>query len=349
MKRVTLPWGVLLLAVSLSNFASAQSPTSAQSQSPTAKIVTSDTIPRLIRFSGTMRDASGSPMTGTATMTFALYDAQTGGTLLWSEKQTVQCGDQGHYTVLLGSTQAEGLPMDVFTSRQARWLGITVDTEEVEHERVQLTSTPYALKAADADTLGGKPPSAYMLSPNANSASEQSASPASAGDSRQAAGSTTANIINPNISGTGTKNFVPLWTSTTNLGNSVIFQNSSQNIGVGVTSPNAKFVVKGNGINTRIGDPACGTNFAGLGFGNGTLSCTNYSIMGDSSNTYVNAPSGTLNFRLANSDSIILGKDSFGLGFGAEVIPDTVFDGEVDIGIPDTAYPTALFNVTTYN
>src|SRR5690349_11310782 len=148
-------------------------------------------------------------------MIFSLYDSQTGGTLLWSERQTVQCNDDGHYVVLLGATEPEGLPMEVFASRQARWLGITSEGEGIEHERVQLTSTPYALKAADADTLGGKPASAYMLSPSAGAENTQPVNAASAGNSTAKTGA--GNIINPNISGTGTKNFIPLWTSTTNL------------------------------------------------------------------------------------------------------------------------------------
>ena len=160
MKRVSLPWGVLLLVASLCQFTSSQSQPSALTQSPTARTSFTDTVPRLIRFSGTMRDASGLPMSGAVSVTFALYDAPTGGTLLWSERQTVQCNNGGHYTVLLGSTQEEGLPMEVFASRQARWLGNTVEGEVTEHERMQLTSTPYALKAADADSLGGRPASA---------------------------------------------------------------------------------------------------------------------------------------------------------------------------------------------
>src|SRR5205085_2806201 len=173
-KRVSLCWGVLLLIFLFSKFTFSQSQPSTQTQPPAAKLSASDTVPRLIRFSGTMRDASDSAMPGSVAVTFALYDAPTGGAPLWSEKQVVQCNDVGRYTVLLGVTQEAGLPMEVFASRQARWLGITPDAEGKEHERVQLTSTPYALKAADADTLGGKPASAYMLSPSSSGQPAQS-------------------------------------------------------------------------------------------------------------------------------------------------------------------------------
>jgi hypothetical protein len=50
----------------------------------------------------------------------------------------------------------------LFTSGQPRWLGIQVE-QKPELPRVLLVSVPYAMKAADADTLGGRPASAYMV------------------------------------------------------------------------------------------------------------------------------------------------------------------------------------------
>lgn len=45
----------------------------------------------------------------------------------------------------------------------ARWLGVQVEGRP-EESRILLVAVPYALKAADADTLGGKPASAFVLS-----------------------------------------------------------------------------------------------------------------------------------------------------------------------------------------
>ena len=70
----------------------------------------------------------------------------------------------GHYSVLMGATQNEGMPLDLFTSGEPRWLGVQFNRAgEAEQPRVLLVSVPYALKSADADTLGGKPASAYLL------------------------------------------------------------------------------------------------------------------------------------------------------------------------------------------
>ena len=114
-------------------------------------------IPRLIRFSGAVSNADGSPRTGVVGITFALYQDQEGGAPLWQEVQNVQLDQSGHYSVLLGSTKSQGLPADLFTSNEARWLGVEVE-QEAEQARILLVSVPYALKAGDAETLGdGRP------------------------------------------------------------------------------------------------------------------------------------------------------------------------------------------------
>ena len=70
----------------------------------------------------------------------------------------------GHYSVLMGATHNDGMPLDLFTSGEPRWLGVQFNRPgEGEQPRVLLVSVPYALKAADAETLGGKPASAYLL------------------------------------------------------------------------------------------------------------------------------------------------------------------------------------------
>src|SRR6202030_1977270 len=87
-----------------------------------------------------------------------------GGDALWQEVQNVVVETDAHYSVLMGATQTEGMPLDLFTSGEPRWLGVQFNRSgEAEQPRVLLVSVPYALKAADADTLGGKPSSAYLL------------------------------------------------------------------------------------------------------------------------------------------------------------------------------------------
>jgi len=120
-------------------------------------------VPRLIKFSGAVRDARGEPLTGVAVrLTFAVYSEQQGGAALWIEAQVTQLDEQGHYAVLLGATRGDGLPVELFPAGKARWLGIQVEGRD-EDARVLLVSVPYALRAEDAAMLGGRRASDFVL------------------------------------------------------------------------------------------------------------------------------------------------------------------------------------------
>jgi hypothetical protein len=117
-------------------------------------------VPRLVRFSGTLRDSMNQARIGSFEVHFAIYSQAAGGAPLWQETQSVQADDRGRYNVLLGLTTSEGLPTDIFTSGP-RWLGVRALPDEFEQPRIFLASVPFALKAADAETLGGLPASAF--------------------------------------------------------------------------------------------------------------------------------------------------------------------------------------------
>jgi hypothetical protein len=140
---------------------------------------TTTSVPHLVKFSGTVRDEQGGPRSGIVGITFALYKDQDGGAPLWLETQNVQADASGRYTVMLGATKSDGLPMEFFSSNEARWVGVQPQGQK-EQTRALLVSAPYALKAADAETLGGKPLSAFQLvaaSANSNSGATQQAQP----------------------------------------------------------------------------------------------------------------------------------------------------------------------------
>ncbi len=148
----------------------AQQPVSAEPQAPSRTVQTPPEVvpmlpvPRLVKFAGTLKDELGKSRTGVVGVTFAIYKEQEGGAALWLETQNVELDEQGRYTVLLGATKSEGLPLELFSAGEPRWLGVQVQLPgEVEQPRVLLVSVPYALKAADADTLGGKPLSSFVL------------------------------------------------------------------------------------------------------------------------------------------------------------------------------------------
>ena len=187
----------------------------------------SDVVPRLVQFSGVLKNDAGRPQTGTVGVTFALYKDQEGGAPLWLETQNVQADNKGNYTVLLGSSKSGGLPVDLFSSNQARWLGVQT-SGQTEQARVLLLSVPYALKAHDAETLGGKPASAFAAASSASGNSSMNA-PASA------------------ITGSGTKGHLPKFTGATSIGNSLVFQSAAGNVGIAITSPATVLDVNGTG------------------------------------------------------------------------------------------------------
>jgi hypothetical protein len=101
-------------------------------------------------------------MSGLVGVTFLLYCEQEGGAPLWMETQNVQPDKTGRYTVTLGLTSSRGLPTDICVAGEARWLGVQAEGLP-EQPRVMLLSVPHALKAGDAETLGGLPASAFVL------------------------------------------------------------------------------------------------------------------------------------------------------------------------------------------
>jgi len=199
-------------------------------------------VPRLVRFSGAVTDATGKPALGAVQITFSLYTLPEGGTPLWTETQHVDLDRQGHYTVFLGAASPDGLPLDLFASGEARWLGVTPDLPGMgEQPRALLVGVPYALKAADADTLGGLPASAFMQV--APSAVSTTVSGAAKGASKSPK-STSDTSAYSTIVGAGLPSFVPLWTGDYTIQNSTLFQSGS-NLGVGTTTPAATLDVNG--------------------------------------------------------------------------------------------------------
>ena len=121
------------------------------------------TVPRLITFGATLKDAAGKPQTGPVALTFSLYTEPDSRTPVWQETQNVDADVLGSYTVLLGAASPNGMPLDLFSSRNALWLGVQPWIAGApEQPRTLLVSVAYALNVADADTLGGKPASAYV-------------------------------------------------------------------------------------------------------------------------------------------------------------------------------------------
>ena len=221
----------------------------------------SGTVPRLIKFSGEVSpqisqikqikegEDGKSQSPAIVGLGFSLYELQEGGSPLWSESQKVQLDEQGRYTVLLGATQNEGLPLELFTSGKALWLGVQPHLPgAVEQPRVLLVAVPYALKASDADTLGGLPASAFLpaTASQLGGAASVSGLPGSASfvngqrttdDGLRTSGPQPGAACGAITSdGTAAANSIALFTTNCNLEASAITQTSG-NIGISGASP----------------------------------------------------------------------------------------------------------------
>ena len=122
--------------------------------------------PQLIPVNGMAIDVTEQPRAGVMAITFAIYEEQTGGVPLWVEIQSVATDAQGAFTALLGATSPAGVLVDLFTRGQPHWIGVQVEGQAEQPRRV-LATVPYALKAGDANTVGGLPVSAFLLAAGA--------------------------------------------------------------------------------------------------------------------------------------------------------------------------------------
>jgi len=248
-------------------------------------------VPAVIQFSNIVLDRFGNPLTGDVAITFALYNNAQGGEPLWSETQNVELDSSGHYSVYLGITKAYGLSATLFTTGQAHWLGVKVAGQE-EQARVFLVSVPYAMKAGDAATVGGLPPSAFVLAaPPATSA----ASEVPAATSASAPASAPATTFDVTTTG-GTANTFPLFTAATNIQNSILTQ-------TGTTAIN---------VLGKLNLPALGTATSGAGFNsrpldfvssvyNGTAAVTQtFQWQAETLNNDSTTATGTLNLLYAS-------------------------------------------------
>src|ERR1700691_1939360 len=265
---------------------------------------TGSVVPRLMKYSGKAVDAQGKTFTGVVGITFAIYKDQTDGAPLWLETQNVQADAKGNYSAQLGATKSEGMALDLFSSGEARWLGVIVNGGE-EQPRVLLLSVPYALKAADADTLGGLPASAFVQNaPIANSTATTTTTPGGTATAGPLATGTT-----PVTTAGGITNKLAKFDAKADITNSLIFDNGT-NVGIGNTAPAAKLDVSGTGIfrgaltlpalasaTASAGKDSQPLNFTASAFNSGTAAAVNQNFrwQAEAAANDTASPSGTLN------------------------------------------------------
>jgi hypothetical protein len=115
-------------------------------------------IPRKINYQLKLTDAqTGKPITDAVVLTFRLYDASDGGSLLWDETKPGQPDSSGVITTILGSED----PIEISFDGPV-WLEVEVDAQYKLGPRRELVSVPYSYRAMDSDhalnsdSLGGR-------------------------------------------------------------------------------------------------------------------------------------------------------------------------------------------------
>ncbi|HKV95668.1 MAG TPA: hypothetical protein VJW20_24195 [Candidatus Angelobacter sp.] len=204
--------------------------------------VAKDAVPRMVKFSGTLVDGAGRPISGTVPAMFSIYAQQQDEQPLWMESQIVTADASGEFTVLLGASTTEGLPLDQFQANHAQWLGFHAEGQ-LEQPRVLLVSAPYALKAADAESLNGLPATAFVQWKDLQSplATEQasSATPAKSLSTTPITPTTTTTTTDPT-------NFIPKYVDATTFVQSALFDAGGK-VGINTQTPVAVLHITGDG------------------------------------------------------------------------------------------------------
>jgi hypothetical protein len=204
-------------------------------------------VPTVIKFSGVL---TGGSSARTVSATFSVYGDPKSDAPLWQETQSIAVDADGRYAVLLGATAPEGLPSAIFASGEARWVGVTIDGDEAGQPRVALVSVPYALKAEDATTIGGRPLSAFVLAGDKTGVGAdglmyldarvlRSGLAPQGGYGAASPPSLPSGYGATSLATAGSANYLALFTDSTNLGDSALYQAPAGWIGINTTAPAA--------------------------------------------------------------------------------------------------------------
>jgi hypothetical protein len=323
----------VVVTVSASTLPSATVPVMAQSTgsipAPAAPIAAAATtlVPSLIPYKGTALGNDGKPRSGEAGVTFLIFKEQKGGESLWTETQSVTFDADGQYAVYLGAANASGLPPDLFGTGEARWLEVQV-AGQAPLPRVLLASVPYALKAADAATLGGLPASAYALAASLPTVAQAgTASP----------DATAAAVTTPG----GTAGYLPVFSGATTIDDSLLFQSGSS-LGINTNAPAATLDVRGtiaaHGLLTLesagVATATAGTNSQALEFQAGAYNSASHSaayplftLQAEASGNNTSAPGATLHLLYANGTAPVETGFSIGPKGLVQFAPGQTFPG----------------------
>jgi hypothetical protein len=191
------------------------------------------------------------------------------------------------------------LPSTLFAAGEARWLGVQM-SGQAEQPRVMLLAVPYAMKAGDAETLGGLPASAFIQAGVASKgASTTESSSALATASTDHAGLPPAGS---NVTTTGgTVGAIPVFTTSTNIQNSILTQSGT--VGVNVSG---RLNMPSNGTATATaGKSSRPEDFVASSFSSSTGAAVaqTFQLQAEPAGNNTASPSGTLSLLFGSGTS----------------------------------------------
>ena len=267
---------------------------------------------RVVRMNGAIPAAAGQ----SATVRFAIYDANEGGNLLWQETQTVTVDAGGQYAAFLGAMSADGLPVEVFAGGAPRWLAVEGPNGALG-ARTLLAAVPYAVSAAtaaNAASLAGRPAADFQLTPAARRKDALSAG----------VQVSAANLDSPSVN-SGSANFIGKFFNSVDLINSQLFDNGS-GVGLGTTSPLDKLHVQfSNNAGSLTGYAVQNTSsgaaaYSGMLFYDHTNALRQFQGYNNSTGEYrINniSPTGSINFMVGSDSKFKVATNGrIGLGSG---------------------------------
>ena len=104
-------------------------------------------VPQKMNYQGYLTSSGGTPVAGTKTITFRIYDQPSSGSSLWTETQSGVSIANGLFDVMLGAI----VPLSTVSANKWRdtlYLGVTIEGDTELLPRELLVSSAYALSAS---------------------------------------------------------------------------------------------------------------------------------------------------------------------------------------------------------